>query len=196
MEVLITESVSHEDLEGVTLTDMVRFAIGQGFTAVVSSEELLIKKGEEEVFHQKFFGEKWKGVVDFLTAMSKATGLYRIEILLELISDKKPKPPLQSVEQILRELRFNADEDEDTCRYLYGFRKEELEDMLKRGESKLDMVTSSDMSRPPGTTRILCIKTNANGEKEISYVVPALMSEEEKRKFFHKKQRWLTFRRD
>lgn len=196
--IMITDMVPVGELESITIDEMVRFARERGFHAEQSAYELTIRKDGDEVFHQKFFRRKYVPVIDYLTAMSKATGMYRIEILLELISDKKPKPPPQSVEQILRELRFNADEDEGACCYLYGFRKGELEDIVKQGECEPEM----DARRfgigidSPDTIRVQCIKTNPNGEREISYVVPALMSEEEKRKFFHKKRRWFIFRRD
>ena len=88
MEVLITESVPHKDLESVTLADEIRFAIEQGFEVTISSDEFSIQRGDELVFHQKFFGGKIAGVMDYLTAMSKATGMYRVNILQRLIPDK------------------------------------------------------------------------------------------------------------
>lgn len=93
MEVLITESVPRKDLEEVTYEDMIRFAIEHGFVVTISSDEFFIRRGDERVFHQKFFGGKIAGVIDYLTAMSKATGLYRVDILRRLLSIKyKPSP--------------------------------------------------------------------------------------------------------
>lgn len=90
--IMITDMVPVGELESITIDEMVRFARERGFHAEQSAYELTIRKDGDEVFHQKFFRRKYVPVIDYLTAMSKATGMYRIEILLHLKAYREPEP--------------------------------------------------------------------------------------------------------
>lgn len=89
--IMITDMVPVGELESITIDEMVRFAREWGFHAERCAHELTIRKDGDEVFHQKFFGRKYVPVIDYLTVMSRATGMYRIEILLRLKEYRKLK---------------------------------------------------------------------------------------------------------
>lgn len=95
--ILLTEEVSIADLESVTKEDMVRFAKSMGREARTISidgrEGIQIYKDCVPISHQIFFEEGVEGVIDYMTAMSKDIGNYRVDVLRGLLSIKyRPSP--------------------------------------------------------------------------------------------------------